>query len=63
MLIVLHELLLSPEVSVRYIHLYSVSHLKVRFMERFSPWVKGLMAQLLSATVVVLRQDETVTAS
>jgi hypothetical protein len=44
MLILLHELLLSDEVSTRYIHLYRVSHLKGRFMKLFSPWVKGFMA-------------------
>jgi hypothetical protein len=53
MLMVLHELLLSSEVSERYIHLYRVSHLKVRFMELFSPWRKGLMGRFLSAAVVI----------
>lgn len=52
MLILLHEFLLSDVVSARYIHLYRVSHLKVRFMELFSPWVKGFMGQFLSAAVV-----------
>jgi len=42
MLILLHELLLSYEVSARYIHFYRVSHLKVRFMELFLPGCKEL---------------------
>jgi hypothetical protein len=37
MLIWLHELLLSPEVSERFIHLYRVSHLKARFVKLFLP--------------------------
>jgi hypothetical protein len=57
MLIVLHELLLSYEDSARYIHLYGVSHLEVRFMELFPPWVKGCMGQFLSAAVVIYARD------
>jgi hypothetical protein len=60
MLILLHELLLSHEVSARYIHLYRVSHLKVRFMKRFS-LVKGGMGHFLSAAVVTQSNEEFVT--
>jgi len=52
MLILFHELLLSHEVSERYIHLYRVSHLKAKFLKLFLYLVKGFMVQFLSATVV-----------
>jgi hypothetical protein len=47
MLILLHDLLLSYEVSERYIHLYRVSHLKAKFMKLFSCLLKGIMVQLI----------------
>jgi len=46
MLILLHDLLLSHEVSESYIHLYRVSHLKAKFMKLFSYLLKEIMVQL-----------------
>ena len=52
MLLMLHGLLLSHEASETSICTYRVSHLKEKFMKRFSWLLKGTIAQLKSATVV-----------
>jgi hypothetical protein len=52
MLLLLHGVLLSSEVSERDIRMYRVSHFKEKFMKSFSFFLKGVIAQLTSATVV-----------
>jgi hypothetical protein len=56
MLLLLHGVLLSSEVSERYIRMYRVSHFKEKFMKSFSFFLKGVIAQLKSATVVTYRK-------
>jgi hypothetical protein len=46
MLLVLHGLLLSHELSERYFHLYRVSHGEEKFLKTFSCVLRVVMAQL-----------------
>jgi hypothetical protein len=58
MLLVLHDLLLLCKISAFDFHLDRVSHLEEKFMKLFSSWLKGIIAQLRSATVVVVLSSE-----